>query len=173
MRLQALIGSNITQPDFSTFIRKELPRDMPPLELKKLILEGVVGNARKNLKTPIEGDASLVLKYKGKEAAVSSLAEQEDGEQWAVLQLQGAKTNVAYRVASCLNWTPLFAREIRNHALHPASKVRRLVMPPSSNIQNIEDAVSRRVHSRYEALADILGMQYSEEENLYAADIRR
>lgn len=123
---------------------------------------------------PIEGDASLLIRYQGYEGAVTSLAEHANGEIWNVLQVQGAKSQKSYRVNLGLNWKSAFAEQIKMYAEHPESEVRQIRMPPSYRITNLTDAVSlENAKAGYGIVASHLGLKWSDVDDAYIADVTK
>lgn len=170
MKLPELFTSvAVGLPDFEPFLRDH--PSLPPLDVFCLSVEALTGKTRARISTPIEGDASLVLIYKGKEGAVTSLEERDEGETWNICQVQGAKSRVSYRVATCLNWQPMLGEVIRRYAVHPEADVRRLIMPSLHMIRNIEDARSQLIEKTYAAVRNVLRMRYSKEEGFYVTDL--
>jgi len=172
MKLPELLKSaELPTVDFAQFLRKNLRRNMPPLDVSRLRIEALIHQQRNALKTPTTGDASLVIKYKNQEGAVLSLAELEDGEVWDILQVQGAKSRKSYRLASSLLWPNALASRTKEYAMEPSAEVRHLVMGATWGMKNIDGATSEHIFETYAAVRHILGMQYSEELGKFIKDI--
>jgi hypothetical protein len=147
---------------------------MPPLDLESLRMEALFNGQQRKLRTPTEGDATLLLTYKGYEAAVSSIAEQQNGDDWSIRQVQGARSRKSMRVASCLNWQACFANEIKQCAFHQEAEVRRLTMPHPFDITNlIESDAYESALATYDTVRCCLGMCYSDEEKMFVVDIHK
>lgn len=144
---------------------------IPPMDIAQLGTEFLVGRARSELKTPITGSWSNVLRYKGVEAAVTSF--QVKDEDMILQQLQGAKSRVSWRVATGMRWSDFLLTEAMNVAKTRGSEVRRLGMPRPELIENIEGARSESAVERYKAFIVIAGLQWSQQDRLYVADVSR
>jgi hypothetical protein len=168
---QLLTTIELPPPNFSRFERKDT--SMPPLNLQRLELTPLIGQQRSTLHTPTIGTASLVLRYKGKEGAVTSITELEDGQIWDLPQVQGARSSVAFRVATTLRWEELIANRISQFAEHPNAEVRHLTMPPFHMLDNIEHAASEKVERTYATVRTALKMRFSEELGIFIVDIER
>lgn len=151
----------------SRFVNKKV---VPPVDPAKLGVALVVGDERTALSTPITGDMSLVLTYKGKEGYLVSLGDEEDAI--SVLQLQGAARGEGYRVATGLFVVSLFAYQIKTITEHPEAPYKEIFMPPIFLIKGAEDAASALMGARYEALANELGLKYSHEEKRFVKRIK-
>ena len=146
-------------------------KNMPPLDTKQVQILSIIDDEKDWIKTPTCGDGTLVVKYKGKAAALNSITEQANGEEWMICQLQGVKSKVSYRVTQCLSLGKLFGKILHDYASHPQSSIRRIVMPILHNIDGI-DTTSLAGHDRYTILAGTLGMRYSQEESMLVVDIK-
>lgn len=138
-------------------------------------MDVLVGHSR-GISTPVprDSDATLVLRYKGKEGAVLSIGELEDGEVWHIPQVQGAKSRVSYRVASSIYWAACLGSHTRTFAELPAAEVRHVTMPRLCDIENITgSAAMERVGRHYTAVKACFGMRWSEEHRLFITDIVR
>ncbi len=175
MKLTELLQKpDLDVPNFQDFSRKNRPYGMPPLNFEKLKVHALIGDQRASLRTPTTGIASLLLKYKEREASVLSFDELNNGDEWRILQVQGARTRRgSYRVASSLDWQRFFGKTVESFANDEDSEVKHLTMPPLFMIGNIEAAVSDRVGLTYKAVQDVLGMRWSDELGLYVFDVDR
>lgn len=172
MKMKELLSSVQPSQDLAEFRKMDRPNGMPPLDPSKISMHAVHGVQRFALSTPVEGDASLVLRYKGVEGAVSSLAEFESGEIWNVIQFQGAKTSKSFRLTGGLDWRAAFASQIKQYAAHPESEVRELVMPHHHAVTNLTDAANYESAMAGYGIARLhLNMRWSEERKLYVAEV--
>lgn len=166
MKLHELLTAHPPSVDLAEYRRT--PRGMPPLAASELSMGVLLRGAHM-----IEGGAALQLGYKGRAAASTSFNELEDGERWNVLQLQGAKSRKAYRVATCFAVAQCFADQLRAYMLHPESEVRQVTMPHGHGITNLDGARDfEGAVRKYEVYASLLGMRYSEELRMYVVDVR-
>lgn len=170
MRLPELFTGIPPSQDFQPYIKTDV---RPPLQLEKLSLTAHAAD-RSLLRTPVEGDVSLMLRYKEKEGAVVSVREDSEREAWQILQVQGAKSPVSYRVATGVHWQELMAHRIKNYSQHPEADVRHIVMPPPQHVTNIVDAKNlENAFASYAKVRAALGMRFSEIDGLYIADVRQ
>ncbi len=173
MKLVELFTENDIRPDFDSFLRRSLRPGMPRLNTGKLAMHILVGNkAGLSTPTPADSDASMLLTYKGKEGAVLSLTEQEDGEIWSIPQVQGAKSRKSYRVASGMHWAACLGTQAKSFAHLPQAAVRHVTMPKLCDIENItHSAAMESVGQHYAAVRGCFGMRWSQEHGLFVADI--
>jgi hypothetical protein len=115
MNLEMTLQREMAQPDFRSYQY----HGTLPLDQNQLRIRSVIGMDRRSLRTPVEGDASLVLSYKNFESAVISVAEQAAGEMWLLMQVQGAKSRKSYRVSSGMSWHKALADRLVSYASHP------------------------------------------------------
>lgn len=174
MRLPELFQLQPLVPpiDFSRFLRREGIR-MPPPKLDLLQVKILAGETRKELQTVTNGDGSLVLIYKDREAAVLSVCEEDDGDRWDISQVQGARSRVSYRVAATMNTPLILADNVMRLAKHPSARVRHLTMPRPAEIAGIFNADSNNVFAHYEAVLHHLDMRFSEDLGGYVSDLVR
>ncbi|HRH93814.1 MAG TPA: hypothetical protein PKV72_04775 [Candidatus Peribacteria bacterium] len=166
MKLPELLAAHPPSVDLASYRRT--PRGMPPLTASELSMAVLLGGAQM-----IEGNAALQLRYKGCAAASTSLNEQENGERWNVVQLQGSSSRKAYRVATCFAVANCFADQLRAYMLHPDAEVRQVTMPHGHGITNLDGARDYEGAIRkYDVYASLLGMRYSEEMHMYVMDVR-
>ena len=152
---------------FGRFVNKRVD---PPINTQKLHMDLLSGDDRLKLKTPVTGDLSLVLRYKGKEGFVTSMG--DEGEAISILQFQGALRGEGYRVSSGLLLVPLFASQIHEISSHPDAPYRELYMPVTFTIEGLEVAKSGNATARYESLAAELGLKFSHDELRYVKKTR-
>lgn len=157
--------------DVSSFQRYTNRSMFPPVDANKFSADVLYGPERERLRTPTTGRLSLVLWYKAKEGAVSSFYDAQ--EDLKLLQLQGARSSVSFRVARGFYWTDFMADEIVAIASHRQSGIRRIIMPSIEEIQGIEKAASEMVRNRYNEFATRAGLQWSRTDNAHVRDIRR
>ncbi len=157
------------QPSPAVDFRRYLVRStLPPLDLAKLSIQPGVAHS-----VPMEGEESLVLTYKMKAAAVTSLREEYAGSVWKILQFQGAKEK-GLRVAACLQPFAALADQIVAYAGHPDADVRHLTMPSPHDVTNILEARhADGALARYAGIARRLGMTFSKEQNVYIVDVAK
>ncbi len=174
MKMQELITAVPPNLDLGAYRKLDRAQGMPPLDSSRISMHAVHGVQRYALSTPVEGDASLVLRYKGVEGAVSSIAELENGEVWNVLQFQGAKTSKSFRLTGGLDWRAAFASQIKKYAAHPESDVRELAMPHHHGVTNLTGAASyENAVAGYGIARSLLNMHWSEERKLYIAEVTK
>lgn len=171
MNLQETFSITLPQPDFRQYF---LPCN-PPLQELRLSLDAHYGpHGRASIRMPVDGDGTLLLRYKGQEGAALSIAELENGEEWSIRQVQGAKSGVSYRVSSGIVWHQALADRLRVFALHPDATVQRLTMPPWHHITNITESASfEAARKRYAMVAQRLGLRHSEQEGKSVLDLQR
>ena len=146
----------------------------PPLDTSQLSLRALIGEERKSLCMPVEGDASLLLSYKGEKGAVLSIAERANGEEWNIPQVQGAHSDKSYRVHRGVHWQRCFADHIRACVEQPHSPVKHLTMPHWSEITNLTDARNfENARKSYEFVRHALEMTYSDTLHCYIVDVRK
>lgn len=151
--------------------QRYLRRILPPVDAAQLSTELLVGHSRRILKTPVTGDFSQILRYKGIEAAVSSYA--VDDTDMILRQLQGAKSRVSWRVATGVRWDDFLMNEAVAIARLPHSGVRRIGMPNPLLIEGIDGAKSEGAIERYKAFVVIAALQWSQTDKLYVRDVRK
>lgn len=169
MAMSELIKQHYTPPqaeDFKAYERTD--SKIPGIKIERLDLTYLVGNERIGLQTPVTGDSSLLLRYKGREGAISSIATPPD--QIQIVQLQGSSQE-GYRVNTSLNWTALMADQILVMANDPRNEIRRLIMPYLGAIAGLIDAEETAI-KRYEEMAARIGMSMSNSERAWVRDIR-
>jgi hypothetical protein len=163
--------ADLPDPNFQKFLRSS--DRQPPLDPSRLAIDALVRIQRQALRTTFGGICTLVLRYKGQESALTSIDEDDAGEQWLIDQVQGARSRKSYRVATGLRWQRLFGERINDYAHHPEAEVRQITMPKIDNISNIDEARSTKVGTSYDIVRDTLGMRYSDKLGLYVTDVKR
>lgn len=172
MRLYEAIVQPVDKLNFANY--NTHAEGQPPLDLSKIEIQTVLSTSPSALAMPIEGEATLALRYKEFLSAVSSLRENAAGEMWTIVQLQGAKSKKSFRVSKSLAWHKAFADRIKQYASHPDAAVERLAMPPSYQITNLTDSTNlEAAKMRYEMTIAYLRMQFSREEALYIVDVKK
>jgi hypothetical protein len=143
----------------------------PPLDLYQLDSRLLHGSARSSIKTPVNGNLSIVLYYKEKESLVASF-ETSATDDLRLLQLQGANSSKSYRVATGLRGQNFMAQEALALALHPESGIHRLVVPNLTHIEGIDSVQSELALMRYKGFAVYALLRWSQEEDAYVRDVR-
>lgn len=174
MNMQELLTAVPPSLDLGAYRKLDRAQGMPPLDPSRISMQAIHGVQRYALSTPVEGDASLVLRYKGVEGAVSSIAELENGEIWNVMQLQGAKTRRSFRLTGGLDWRAAFASQIKMYAAHPESDVRELAMPHHHAVTNLSGAASyENAAAGYGIARSLLNLRWSDERQLFIAEVTK
>ncbi len=171
MRLRDVLVQEVPSLDLKSYQRVQV---CPPLDLSKIIIRALIGATRSRLDIPCEGDASLLLSYKGYEGGMMSLRESEAGETWSILQVQGGKSRKSYRVSSAMAWHETLADRAMQYANLPDADVRHITMPQDFCVTNITDASNfNLVLKRYAEVRQRLKMRFSDEQNLYICDVTK
>lgn len=152
------------EPFFPYLIPNAKLRQIDSSKLSSVMLNGT---ERNQLMVPSTGDVSLLIRYKERDGAISSLTLSKFDLR--IDQLQGAKQE-GYRVTSSMRWVHFFADEILEIARDGESGVERLVMSPAFAIQGLLDATEGAM-VRYQEFAARLGMRFSVEEMLLVRDV--
>lgn len=172
MKMKELLAALQPSQDLAGYRKQERAQGMPPLDPSKISMSALYGIQRFGLSTPFEGDGTLVLRYKGVEGAISSIAEMERGEVWNVVQFQGAKTGKSFRLTGGLDWRAAFAAQIRQYASDPESDVREIAMPHVHDVTNLSSAASyENAVAGYGLARSLLNLRWSEERQLYIAEV--
>jgi hypothetical protein len=158
---------------FETYCRPGNQK-MPPLDTQRLLLQTFIqGEARVRLSTPTDGDATFLLRYKGAEGAVMSIEERDGGAEWRIIQVQGSRSSKSYRLTLAFEWQRFFADRLMAYAEHPSSDVQCLTMVPPHSIKNVTASDNLEgALSTYSIVQSRLGMQRSQETDLYIVTIR-
>ncbi len=141
------------------------------INLLRIDLIALCGEERNELKTPFNGDSTLVLRYKEAEGVLLSLI--TEPERLGITQLQGSCGKAGYRLTTELRLANLFADQVETIVNSEKSCFRRISMPPIEKIEGLVESSSEVVYRRYERLALILGLNYSKEEMLYVRDVKK
>ena len=172
MRLTELVRNTpLPQPDFSNFLRSDRRKSLPPLDVEALDIVALIQEQREAIKIPTNGEVSFLLRYRGYEGGVLSLGEDESGEVWNVLQVQGARSRRSYRVDSGMRWPSALASSVDEYANIDNADVRHITMRPLCEIDNICEAVSTTIGKSYLAVISSLGMRFSDDMRLYVKDV--
>ena len=142
----------------------------PVVDSAKVSAECLTGEQRLK-RTHTTGVMSLVLRYKQIDGAVSSFDSQR--EDLILLQLQGVRSSVSFRLARGFYWTDFMADEAVAIVSNRASGMRRLAMPKIETIPGIEYANSEQVQSHYRSFATRANLRWSKTDEAYVRDIRR
>lgn len=143
---------------------------LPVVDSTKVSAECLTGEQRLK-RTHTTGVMSLVLRYKQIDGAVSSFDNNKDD--LVLLQLQGVRSSVSFRLARGFYWTDFMADEAVAIASHRKSGIRRLTMPRIEIIPGVEFANLDRVQSHYRNFAMRAKLQWSKTDEAYVRDIRR
>lgn len=143
----------------------------PALDISRLELGFMVGTERADLDTATAGNCSNILSYKGREGAVSSFEIKREVD-LVLVQLQGARSPVSWRVATALRWDALLMTEALEIARLEGSGIRRIGMPNPLFIKGIDQAVSEEAFNRYHAFIHVAALTWSAEDQLYVRDVK-
>ncbi len=141
------------------------------INLSRIDLVVFCGEERSSLKTPVNGDSTLVLRYKEAEGVLLSLI--TEPERLEITQFQGASGKAGYRLTTELRLSNLFADQVETIVKSEKSGFKRICMPTIEGIEGLIESNSEMACQRYKSLATILGLNYSQEERLYIRDIKR
>lgn len=161
--------------DFSDFTQPA--RRMPPIETDEVSLEILSGEGRRSIMENLffNGRVTALLRYKekpGQRFSIDEFAEEGTNEVvWQVTQMQGVNGKVGFRTNSCLDIPSLWAAVVES--VLPQAKergVKRIVIKdPNSTVS--ADAESEQVIGRYQALAQKLGMEYTEKLQFFIREL--
>jgi len=140
------------------------------INLSRIDLMVFSGEERKDLKTPVNGDSTMVLRYKESEGVLLSLL--TDLERLEITQFQGASGRAGYRLTTELRLANLFADQIETITRNENSGFKRICMPPVENIDGLLESSNETTWQRYKSLVVVLGLNYSKEEALYIRDVK-
>lgn len=147
-------------PDYyGNFLRENTPI---LIDKNRINLSILCGDERKILKTPINGDSTLVLRYKGEEGAVLSMETNNNGLN--LVQLQGSRSRVSYQVSTGISWVNLFGDQIEKIATNPQSDFKLISMPPLEQISGLYESGTDSAVIRYKQLVNFLGLRFSKED---------
>ncbi len=142
----------------------------PPLDIAYLAARIVIGEDRRSLRIPTDGDLSLFLSYRGKDAAVCSA--QDHVDTLVLTQFQGRNGRVGYRLNGGLRWVSLTADQMLQIASDPQTPYRRIALLPLLAMGNVTEAASYEgVQRKHEEAMARLRLSYSKEECLYIRDL--
>lgn len=160
-------------PGSEDFRKYLIPDTKPPLNTDALFLDLLIGEDRKDLKAVTDGDWSLVVYYKDKEAYLASFREEERSGDTGLqlIQLQGVNSRTGYRVVSGMDVLAFISAQIDKFSSHPENPYSYLCMPPMALIQGMIDA-SERAILRYELASRMLGLRSSQDRNLLVRKLK-
>ncbi len=164
--IKELVNFSQTPEYYGRFAKKD-----SDINLLRIDLIALCGEERSRLKTPVNGDSTLVLRYKETEGVLLSLI--TEPERLEITQLQGACGKAGYRLTTGMHLTHLFADQVETIAKSEKAGFRRICMSPIEKIEGLLESGSEIACQRYKSLVAILGMAYSKEEMLHVKDIKR
>jgi len=165
--IRKIINTDLSPDYYKQFLRSN---DKLKLDPARINLAVFCGDERESLKTPTNGDSSLVLRYKGKEGAVLSM--ETVTEELNIVQLQGSKSSVSYQVSTGFLWVRLFGDQVKKIVFSPQSEFERISMPHFEKIVGLYDFGTDAALGRYQQLANILGLRFSNQEWKFIKEIR-
>lgn len=149
---------------------KYLTEIEPPMDINCLAARIVIGEDRKSLRIPTDGDLSLFLSYRGKDAAVCSAKDTVDT--LVLTQFQGRHGRIGYRLNGGLRWVSLTADQMLGIASDPQTPYRRIALLPLFAMGNVTGAASYEgVQRKHEEAMARLRLSYSKEECLFVRDL--
>lgn len=151
---------------YGQFVRKD-----SNINLSRIDLIVLCGHERDVLKTPVNGDSTLVLRYKEKEGVLLSLKTRT--ERLEITQFQGSREKAGYRLNSEIRLARLFADQIERIIRNDMTYYNRICMSQIEKIDGLSESESETAFCKYRSLVSILGLNYSNEEMLYIRDIKR
>ncbi len=113
---ELLQTARLSSPDYYHHQNLSRPRHMPPVDTSQLSIPPMIGTERTQLRTPVEG------------------------EQWNILQVQGRKGRIGYRMSTGIHWPSLLARRLKQYAEHHDAEVRHLTCTPFNQVSNVTEA---------------------------------
>jgi hypothetical protein len=144
-----------------------------PVKPDQISLDLLCGDERKScLVTPTDGDTTLCLRYKCLEGAVLSMGVDEAYKELSVLQLQGARSKVSFRVATGIKWVEVFGDQVVSIATYNCGQFERLTMPDLGEIKGLYECQSERSVERYKYLANIMHLRQSVDEKRYVRELK-
>lgn len=171
MKLEQILEANTPTIDFQK--HQKVGTGMPPIDTTRLAIGKQFGSSRYG-KVPVDGHASLSIVYKDIIGAVSSVLEGEDGREWEIRQMQGAKSSKSLRVTASLQWQKILAKGWKELSEDERAEVERLTMPAPIDITNITDATHpEKAMESYSIAIGALHMRYSDDLKKFVADVRR
>lgn len=166
--IKELITSPATPDYFEPYL---CPNRGICLDKNRIDLSVLCGSEREILNMPTNGDSSLVLRYQQKEGAALSLETHSDNLN--IVQLQGARSRVSYKVTNGLNWVSLFGDQVEKIAVHSSSHFDRISMPSLEKIVGLYDSGSDAAVARYQQLVRVLGLRFSHEDYMFLRTISK
>ena len=133
--IKELINFSQTPEYYGRFAKKD-----SDINLLRIDLIALCGEERSRLKTPVNGDSTLVLRYKETEGVLLSLI--TEPEKLEITQLQGACGKAGYRLTTELRLANLFADQVETIAKSEKGCFRRICMPPIEEIQGLLESDS-------------------------------
>ncbi len=147
------------------------PNSKVIIDTARVNLHLLCDEERKTLQTPVNGDSSLVLRYRDKEGSIISTA--TFGEEISVLQLQGARNNVSYKVSTGIDWVKLFSDQISKIISYDDQNHFRLItMPDIVKIDGLSESGTEMARGRYIRFANMLGLRFSKEDGKYIKELK-
>lgn len=165
MSIKELVTYPLPADYYDRFTRKGSDINLSRIDLAVFCKE-----ERRNLRTPVNGDSTIVLRYKEMEGVLLSL--KTDSERLEITQFQGAHNRASYRLNSELRLSNLFADQIETIVENKSSGFRRICMPQIERISGLLESDNETAWQRYKSLLFILGLNYSKEEGLYVRDVK-
>lgn len=164
--IKELVNLQISPDYYTNFLR---PNTTVKIDKTRIDLSILCGQERQILKTPTNGDSTLVLRYKDREGAVLSM--ESKTEELTVVQLQGAKTKISYQFSTGLSWVKIFGDQVEKIITHPQNKFELISMPSLDQIVGLSDSGTDAAVGRYNQLSVILGLRFSHEDFMYVRQI--
>lgn len=166
--IKELINPSLSPDYYTKFLR---PNTAFTLDQTRINLSALCGDERNILKTPADGDSTLVLRYKDREGAILSMETQT--EALNLVQLQGAKNKISYQFATGLSWVKIFGDQVETIVSHPHHKFKLISMPSLGQIVGLYDSGNDAAIGRYQQLSTILGLRFSHEDYMYLRTLPR
>jgi hypothetical protein len=162
------IASKSLSPDYyREFLR---PNNILTLDTTRIDLLALCGDERQVLKTPTNGDLSLILRYKAKEGMVLSMETGE--EELNIVQLQGSRDKkTGYKMATGFMCVDFFGDQVKRIVEHPDARFERITMPSFNQIDGLLETDSDAAFVRYRKLANSLKLRFSEQEKKFIKEI--
>ncbi len=160
---------SFNKPEFSYYNNFINENSHVKIDSSRMDLCLLCGDERQILKVPTNGDSSLVLKYQDKEGAVISI--KTESEEISILQLQGARSRVSYKVATGIDWVSLFGDQVLKVATCEENCFRFITMPCLEKIDGLYETGTEKAIERYVRFAKILGLRFSKEDLKYIKEL--
>jgi len=165
--IKEIVNTDLSPDYYGKFLRLNNKLTLNP---ERIDLAVFCGDEREILRTPTNGDLSLLLRYKGKEGAVLSM--ETVTEELNIVQLQGSKSSASYQFSTGFLWVRLFGDQVKKIAFNPQSEFERISMPHFEKIVGLYDSGTDAAVGRYQQLANILGLRFSNQEWKFIKEIR-